>query len=145
MGKTPKKSSAGSRKKRRHRAPLLSADVTVTAKKVTDPDVECDFEGAIVSDNAVFVSYMLDTDITFTLVDQTGQNLAFDTRNPFGSQNNRCPKENALPKRPCSVGSPRPTANRFTMCIEPTTRRAVSYFRLNFTNGLSCDPIIIHE
>ena len=42
MGKTPKKSSAGSRKKRRHRAPLLSADVTVTAKKVTDPDVECE-------------------------------------------------------------------------------------------------------
>ena len=145
MSKTPKKVSAGSRKKRRHRVPLLSADVTVTAKNVIGTDVECDFGGAIVSDNAVFVSYMLDTDITFTLVDETGKNLAFDTRNPFGSQNNRCPKEKASPKRPCSVGSPRPTANKFTMCIEPTNGRAVSYFRLNFTNGFSCDPIIIHE
>lgn len=143
--KTTKKASAGVRKKRRSRTPLLSTDVTVTAKKVTGADVDCDFSGVVVTDNALFVSYMVDTDITFTLVDQTGKNVAFDTNNPFGSQNNKCPKEGASPKRPCSVGTPRATANRFTMCIEPTYARAVSYYRLNFANGLSCDPIIIHE
>lgn len=144
MAKTPKTSSAGSRKKRRHRAPLLAADVIVITKKVTGTDVQCDFEGAIVSNNAIFVSYMLDTDITFELVDKTGL-IEFDTNNPFGNQNNRCPKTKASPKPPCSVGSPRPAANRFTMRVDQTGRKAVTYYRLNFTNGLSCDPIIIHE
>ena len=141
--KTAKK-SAGTRKKR-HRAPLLTTDVTVTAKKVTGTDVACDFSGAVVTDNAVFVSYTVNTDITFTLVDQTGKSVTFDTSNPFGSQNNRCPKEGASPKKPCSVGTPAAKSKKFTMCIEATNARAVSYFRLNFTNGLSCDPIIIHE
>ena len=141
--KTAKK-SAGTRKKR-HRAPLLTTDVTVTATKVTGTDVACDFSGAVVTDNADSSPTPSTQTSLSTLVDQTGKSVTFDTSNPFGSQNNRCPKEGASPKKPCSVGTPAAKSKKFTMCIEATNARAVSYFRLNFTNGLSCDPIIIHE
>jgi hypothetical protein len=125
---------------------LVSTSVTVTANSVTGQDVDCDFSGGAVTDNAIFVDEASDTTITFNLVDNTGQNVQFDTRNPFGSQNGRCPKGAGNPKKPCSLKSPpAPSATSFAMGVEATNGRAVSYYRLNFTNGRSCDPIIIHE
>lgn len=125
---------------------LLTTAVTVTAKSVSGADVDCDFSGAEVTDNAVFVNDTADTTITFNLVDNTGQNVQFDTSNPFGNQSGHCPKGAGSPKKPCSLqGTPAPTGTSFTMGVAPTNGRSVSYYRLNFTRGLSCDPIIIHD
>lgn len=125
---------------------LTTTMVTVTAKSVNGTDVDCDFSGSDVTDNAIFVSDAANTTITFNLTDNTGQNVQFDTGNPFGNQKGHCPNTAGGPKKPCSLQNPpRPTGSSFTMSVEPTNGRAVSYYRLNFTNGLSCDPIIIHE
>lgn len=131
----------------RHPSPLTTASVTVTATAVNGAEVDCTVTGEVATNNAVFVSQSVASEITFDLVDQTSQSVKFDTNNPFGSQNNNCPKANPQPKPkpPCSLGSPAPTENCFTMSIAPTNGRAVSYYRLNFQNGLSSDPIIIHE
>ena len=60
--------------------------VTVTAKAVTGKDVDCDFNGTDVTNNAIFVDDQASTTVTFNLVDNTGQNVQFDTSNPFGNQ-----------------------------------------------------------
>jgi hypothetical protein len=117
----------------------------VTVTNVTGAVVDCDISGGIATDNAIFLSQSANTDIEFTLVDPTGNGVTFDTNKPFANQNNRCPKATAKPKTPCSLGDPAPTDDCFTMSIDPTKRRAVSYYRLNFAGGLYCDPIIIHE
>jgi hypothetical protein len=120
--------------------------VTVTAKAVTGKDVDCDFNGTDVTNNAIFVDDQASTTVTFNLVDNTGQNVQFDTSNPFGNQSGHCPKNAGSPKKPCGLQNPpAPTSTSFTMSVDPTNGRAVSYYRLNFTNGLSCDPIIIHD
>ena len=129
-----------------HDGPELTASVTVTAIAVNGNDVQCNFSGANVTDNAVFVADTANTDITFNLVDNTGQGVQFDTTNPFGNQKGHCPTGPGSPKSPLSLeSSPAPTATSFTMGAAPTNGKAVSYYRLNFTNGLSCDPIIIHD
>ena len=131
-----------------HRDPtaLATTVVTVTAKSVNGTDVNCDFSGTDVTDNAIFVSEAANTTVTFNLTDNTGQSVQFDTSNPFGNQKGHCPKTAGAPKKPCGLQNPpAPTGSSFTMTVDPTNGRAVSYYRLNFTNGLSCDPIIIHE
>ena len=125
---------------------LTTTDVTVTAISVTGSSVECEISGVAVTDNAIFVDEKADTTINFTLDDNTGQNVQFDTTNPFGNQHGHCPKSGAKPKPPCSLANPpAPTTTSFTIAVAPTPGRAVSYYVLNFEGGLSCDPIIIHD
>lgn len=124
-----------------------TTSVTVTANQVLNgTDVECDFSGPGIHDNAIFVDDAASTTLAFTLVDNTGQNLQFDTSNPFNNQSGHCPKNAGNPKKPCGLENPpAPTGSSFTMKIDPTNGRAVSYYRLNFQGGLSCDPIIVHD
>jgi hypothetical protein len=125
---------------------LTATSVTVTANSVTGTDVNCDFTGGDVVDNALFVDDSATTTIAFTLVDKTGQNVQFDTANPFNNQSGHCPRTAGSPKKPCGLQNPpAPTGTSFTMTVDPTNGRAISYYRLNFQNGLSCDPIIVHD
>lgn len=125
---------------------LMTMAVTVTAKSATGTAVDCDFSGAGVIDNAIFVDKDADTTIAFSLVDNSGQGLQFDTNNPFGNQHGHCPKPGTGPKPPCSLlNPPVPTGTSFTISVRATTGRAVNYYLLNFTRGFYCDPIIIHD
>jgi hypothetical protein len=124
----------------------MATAVTVTANSVNGADVSCDFSGGDVIDDAIWVHDASSTTVTFTLVDNTGQNVQFDTGNPFGNQKGHCPPYPGSPKKPCSLQNPpAPTGSSFTMSIAPTNGKAVTHYRLNFTNGRTCDPIIIHD
>jgi hypothetical protein len=126
--------------------PAVQITVTVSPTSVNGNDVECDITGTGVTDNSIFLSGSAGGEITFNLVAGPAGTFAFDTGNPFGNQMGRCPRNAAKPRSPCSLASsPAPTASSFTMNVAPITGKAVSFYRLNFTQGKSCDPIIIHE
>ena len=121
-----------------------SINVTVTPVGVTGKDVDCDFSGAgEVIGNALFLDKSDNYDITFQLVSAHGVN-AFAAQKPFCNQPKRCPKPpggNAVPPFHLTGN----TGNTITLHVDPIPNKEVSYFRLNFNNGLTSDPIIIHD
>lgn len=93
--------------------------------------------------NAIFLDKATAYDVTFQLQGNPG--FGFDTNNPFSNQNSRCPRNAGPVRAPCALKNPpAPTANSFTITVSPTAK-GVTYYRLNFDNGTSCDPVIIHE
>lgn len=121
-----------------------SINVMVTPVGVTGKDVDCDFGGAAeVVGNALFLDKSDNYNITFQLVPAHGVN-AFAAQKPFCNQPKRCPKPvggNAV--APFNLTSN--TGNTITLHVDPIPNKEVSYFRLNFNNALTSDPIIIHD
>ena len=123
-----------------------SINVTVTPIGIAGNDVDCDFAGGgEVISNAIFLDKTDNYDITFQLVSAHGVN-AFAAQKPFCNQPKRCPKPpggNATPPFQLTAN----TGNTITLhvAVDPIPKKKVSYFRLNFNNSLTSDPIIIHD
>jgi hypothetical protein len=118
-------------------------NITVTPVGVAGTDVDCDFAGPNVVDNAAVLPNGGTYDITFQLVPAQGV-TGFAAQRPFCNQPNRCPRPpggNATP--PFRLTSN--TGNAITVHLDPVGNKGVSYYRLNFNNNLNCDPIIIHD
>jgi hypothetical protein len=81
-------------------------------------------------------------EINFIL--QTGQvpGLEFDANDPFCSDPNTCP---APGQNDGQYTNPRVTApTTLTVDADPAPPRNAVHYRLNFSNGTYCDPIIIN-
>lgn len=126
-------------------ANLMSATITVTPQATNGLDVECDFSGSPVTDDAIFLALDQAYDITFNLTAGPGGAYTFDGNKPFCNQAKNCPPK--LPggsaHGPYSVASK--SGNSITVHVDPVKARAVAHYRLNFNGGYSCDPIIIHD
>jgi len=119
--------------------------VTVTPQVTNGTDVECDFAGTDVTDDAIFLDLDQAYDITFKLVGGPGGTYSFHSSKPFCNQAKHCPPE--LPggsaHAPYSVT---PNGNdEIIVHVDRVPARAVAHYRLNFDGGCSCDPIIIHN
>jgi hypothetical protein len=119
--------------------------VTVTPQVTNGTDVECNFDGTPVTDDAIFLDLNQAYDITFNLADGPGGSYSFHPSKPFCNQAKHCPPE--LPggsaHTPYSVTSN--GGNTITIHVDRVPARAVAHYRLNFNGGCSCDPIIIHD
>lgn len=124
------------------------ASATVDVKPITMGGTErdCEMSGSIAADDGVFVPRDTDFDITFRLVpSDDGTMLSFHGEKPFCNQKKRCPPE--LPggnaSAPFTVTPNGP--HSITVRSAPVRGKGISHFRLNFTDGTSYDPIIIHD
>jgi|SRR6478609_7129341 len=124
---------------------LTNVTVSVTPQSTNGTEVVCNFSGGAVTDDAIFLGLNEPYDLTFNLVNGPGGAYTFDTNNtPFCNQSNHCPAPNAPIKKPYSL-NPTPTANSITVHVDPVPSRSVTHYRLNFSGGYSCDPIIVHD
>lgn len=124
-------------------SPATTVNVTVTPVNVNGNDVDCDFAGANVIGNALFLPNAGTYDIQFQLAPALGVN-AFAAQRPFCNQPKRCPRPpggNAIPPFRLTANA----GNAITVRLDPVGQRGVAHFRLNFNNNLNCDPIIIHD
>ena len=82
-------------------------------------------------------------EINFVL--QPGQvpGLQFDANDPFCADANNCPVPG---DNNAQYSSPRvdPAGTKLTIDADPSPPRNAVHYRLNFTNGTYCDPIIIN-
>ncbi len=126
-------------------AAVKSTNVTVTPVSMNGKSVECDISGPDVVDDAIFLGLDQGYDLTFQLVSGPGGSLTFDQNKPFCNQSGKCPPE--LPggsaHHPYSVTAN--SATSITVHCSPVNSKAVAHYRLNFADGSSCDPIIIHD
>ena len=124
---------------------ITTLAITVTPQVTNGTDVECDFSGRAVTDDAIFLNLNESSDITFTMATGPGGSYSFDSGKPFCNQSKHCPPK--LPAGsahgPYSVRSN--NGNSITVHVDPVPARAVSHYRLNFNGGCSCDPIIVHD
>ena len=133
-------------------AALTTFAVTVTPTAIVPPgskNVECDITGPATTGNVLFLLCNTAYDITFNLVPGPAGTFAFLAAAPFCNQPQHCPKP--LPN--CSAHTPCKVTNNgggnngisITVHIDPLPSRAVTYYRLNFVGGFTCDPIIINN
>lgn len=125
---------------------IESFDVQVRRVGGSGNDVDCDISAAGKSDdNAIFLNLNQPYEVTFRLQGNPG--FGFHRTNPFGTNRGKCPPASATAHAPFRVTAFPSNANphTFTVAVTPVTGRAVTYYRLNFDNGTSCDPIIIHD
>lgn len=124
---------------------VKATSVTVKPASVNGKTVECDITGPDVTDDAIFLGLNQGYDLTFQLVSGPGGSLAFHPNKPFCNQSGKCPPElpggSAHP--PYNVTAKSPTS--ITVHCSPVNSKAVAHYRLNFADGSSCDPIIIHD
>ena len=137
---------AKKKKKKKAGAALATFTVTVAPGNIVPAgsnNVECDFNGPTVTDNALFLSLNTAYDITFNLED--GTEYTFDPAKPFCNKKMRCPPE--LPKgsvqKPFTITTK--DSDSIKVHVDPVPSRKVTHFRLNFNDGYSCDPIIINN
>ena len=126
---------------------LMITTVTITPTAVNGTDVDCEISGADVVDGAIFLNKDDTYDLTFQLQGGGGVGVAeFDHSNPFANRNAQCPGANAKPQPPCAVtvNPGAPQYDSFTVRVSPTGNKGVTHYRMNFADGLSCDPIMIH-
>jgi len=124
---------------------VTSTTVTVTPQSVNGNEVDCSISGSDVSDDAIFLDHSHGYDITIKLKSGPGGSYNFHPTKPFCNQKGKCPPE--LPggsaHNPFSV-TPIDATSILVHC-DPVPGKGVAHYRLNFDNGMSCDPIIIHD
>lgn len=128
---------------------LVSFPVTVTPTAIVpagSKNVQCDL-GPPAIGNYLVLDCGIAYDITFELC--TGPNVPqvqrFDEKKPFVNQPNKCPP--ALPggtiQKPCALSCN--TGASITIHVDALGHKGLTYYRLNFNDDYSWDPIIIHE
>lgn len=120
---------------------IMAIEVTVSPEE-RNGEVECTIQGHDVVDDAIWLEKDRTFDIAFNLADDSG--WSWDVKGPFCARIGKCPP----------IGSPQhgllkvtgtPTAKRFTVQAQKTGARKIFHYRLIFSNGKSCDPIIIRD
>lgn len=110
--------------------------------KIGQNELECDITGHkdYVVDDAVMLPHDKDFKLVFEL-DQNAQ-VKWDRNNPFGAKTGKCPPTNAQAHSHIKKTS----VNDRTLEVEARApnKRSVVHYRLNFDDGSTCDPIIIH-
>jgi len=124
-------------------ATVKTTTIEVEPVSVNGKAVECKITGDDVADDAIFLGLNQGYDLTFKLVN--AGSLVFHQAKPFCNQKGKCPPE--LPggsaHNPYSVTPISPTS--IAVHCSPVNLRQVAHYRLNFDDGSSCDPIIIHD
>jgi hypothetical protein len=124
---------------------VRATTVTVKPLSVNGNDVECDILGPDVTDDAIFLQQNQDYDITIKLVPGPAGSYKFHQTKPFCNRNAKCPPAlpggNALPP----FSAQRVSDTELLISAAKVNGRAVAHYRLNFDNGQTCDPVIIHE
>lgn len=131
---------------------LKSFAVTVTPTSIVpsgSKNVQCDL-GSPAIGNGLFLSKDADFDITFTLAPGSVPEVTrFASAKPFCNQPKNCPPK--LPggkvQKPCTVtddGSGNGGAS-IIIHVAASGQKGLTYYRLNFNDGYTWDPIIIHE
>lgn len=116
-------------------------------------DVQCKITGEHVKDSTPplppktrVIELPLDegNTIIFDLAPGQGPNLYFHPQKPFYSQKTRCPPEYPAgnENRPYLVDHAASEPTQITVRGSAVKVPLVTYYRLNFSDGSSCDPII---
>lgn len=110
----------------------------------SDNEIECDISGSGVHDDAIFLPKDGDYEITFNL-DRAAQ-VDWD-QDPFCAQLKKCPRPGTGSHGLMKVKQGSVTAKSFVVEAKagPTPARRVFHYRLNFSDGSTCDPIIIRD
>lgn len=126
---------------------MANEQITVTTVKRVpsgSKNVQCDAQPAV--GNVIFLALNTEYDITFVLgPGNVPEVTSFDSKKPFCNQPNNCPPK--LPggtiQKPCTLSANLGTS--ITIHIDASKNKCVTYYRLNFNDGYTWDPIIIHE
>lgn len=125
---------------------VATATVDVKPIALTGDEWDCEMSGPIAADDGVFVPGNANFETTFRLVDgDDGTKLSFHESKPFCNQKKRCPPKapGGNASHPFTVTPNGPQS--ITVRSAPVRGKGLSHFRLNFADGTSYDPIIIHE
>lgn len=138
------KSSTGARCAKTAK-PGTTCTVTVTPVYVDGKNVTCIPCGGCVEADAILVPQNGSVDITFELEDGPGGTYDFHSEKPFTNQMGQCPPP--LPAGTVTVPFSLTScgAKAITVHSEPTNGKAHSFYRLNFQDGYTWDPVIIHD
>lgn len=131
---------------------LTSLTVTVTPIKLVpsgSKNVQCNL-GPPATGNVLFLTSNTEYNITFNFVPgNVPEVICFGQTKPFCNQQNNCPPR--LPggtvQIPCTVtdnGSGNGGAS-ITIHVDARPNKEVTYYRLNFNDGYTWDPIIINN
>lgn len=128
-------------------------EIDVTPEAVNGRDVCCRIEPTT-PDDEQYVSCGTITlpfdggpyELNFHLRDGNAADLTFDDRRPWSCREGRCPDVDDEDERQFPRGSRRIDREGKLLKVRATPAgRNKRYYSLNFTGGVRCDPIIIHD
>jgi hypothetical protein len=120
---------------------MATINVSVTPTGKNGDEVECDITGREVIDDAIFLPKANTYVINFDLDPAAAEN--WNLQNPFCANNGKCPALNAAPHGHFTVQ--RVSNKQLTVEARPPAGKSVFHYRLNFSDGGTCDPIIIRD